>query len=201
MLVTRDDPSPHPIAGGDHGMATCKRTSLPDRFWRRVDRSGPRDDCWIWRGPLSKSGYGFVWVPTTPGKGTTLRAHRVAYELNVGPIPEGLVIDHLCRNTRCVNPLHLRACTHHENVVEAPGSLAPAALNAKLTHCRRGHEFTPENTEVWNRRRVCLKCKRMRDREGQRRRKAKWLETHTPNPIYRNSGLRAAAKRWGKRHD
>lgn len=88
--------------------------------------------CVIWTGALSRYGYGRII-----DKGAPLSTHRVAYELLVGPIPEGLTIDHLCRVTKCINPHHLEPVTNAENVRRA--------AQAK-THCVNGHEFTPENT-------------------------------------------------------
>jgi hypothetical protein len=80
----------------------------------------------------------------------------VAYELAIGPIPEGLTIDHLCRNRGCVNPAHLEAVTNRTNLLRGDGI---AALNARKTHCKRGHEFTPENTYVWREgTRACRAC-------------------------------------------
>lgn len=95
-------------------------------------------DCQIWDGARSGRRYGGL------GRGAERRlAHRVAYEQAHGPIPAGLEIDHLCRNPLCVNPDHLEAVTHRENVLRGVG---PTALNARKTHCKRGHEFSPENT-------------------------------------------------------
>lgn len=82
------------------------------RLLKRLDRSGP---CWIWTGCLYPTGYGlFVGNDRLPH-----RAHRIAYELWKGPIPAGLVIDHLCCNRACCNPAHLEAVTQRENVLRA----------------------------------------------------------------------------------
>jgi hypothetical protein len=77
------------------------------RFWNRVERT---EGCWLWRGTVMKIGYGAIRFG-----GRNRTAHRVSYELNVGPIPEGKQIDHACRNRLCVNPDHLRPLTDGEN--------------------------------------------------------------------------------------
>lgn len=81
------------------------------RFWPKVDRSNGPDACWIWRASFNPRGYAQFW-----DKGRVLRAHRYAYELLVGPIPDGLQLDHLCRDKRCCNPAHLEPVTAKENV-------------------------------------------------------------------------------------
>jgi hypothetical protein len=102
-----------------------------------VGQTDERAGCWPWRGNLNSNGYGRLYV------GIHRRAaHRIAYELLVGPIPEGLTLDHLCRNHACCNPAHLEPVTNRENIMR--GDTIPAA-NARKTHCLHGHEFTPEN--------------------------------------------------------
>lgn len=106
------------------------------RFWTHVDKSG---DCWLWTGGRDRYGYGKA------GWGATYRtkAHRVAWRLTYGEFPaEGLTLDHLCRNRLCVRPEHLQAVTRGENVRRG-------LLGALRTHCRRGHELTPENIVPW----------------------------------------------------
>lgn len=123
------------------------------RFWAKVDRRGA-DECWLWNGPRNSEGYGTFYVDgRVPG------AHRYAYEQTIGPIPPGLQLDHLCRNTSCVNPSHLEPVTGRENILRGQGV---AARNARKTHCKRGHEFTPENTYIFpnGRWRQCRTCMR-----------------------------------------
>ena len=111
--------------------------------------------CWIWTAATAQ-GYGRI---NAGGRGVPLQAHRVAYELLVGPIPEGLELDHLCRDRRCVNPQHLEPVTHRENLLRAPSS------NGRKERCKRGHEFDAENTIRRTRAeggRECRRCKEAR---------------------------------------
>lgn len=107
------------------------------KFWSRVDKSG---DCWEWTGGHFPLGYGMNRPLIRPdGSKTSRSAHRIAYELIVGPIPAELEIDHLCRNPGCVNPAHLEPVTHRENVLRGNGL---AARQARQTHCKYGHPLT-----------------------------------------------------------
>lgn len=126
------------------------RRALSDRFWDKVAII-PFHECWEWVGAVGSGGYGHMRV-----EGKTPKAHRISYELNVGPIPEGLVLDHLCRNTLCVRPEHLEPVTQRVNVLRGGGV---AAVAARKTHCLRGHEYTVENTLVDNWGRHCRACK------------------------------------------
>lgn len=118
---------------------------------------GEPSGCRVWDGALAK-GYGKILL-----HGRFKGAHRVAYELERGPIPEGLVIDHLCRNPRCINPDHMEVVTHKENTLRG---MSGHAVNARKTHCIRGHEFTEENTHVdYRGYRICRACKRQAQRK------------------------------------
>lgn len=97
--------------------------------------------CWLWRAKLNASGYGTFGIT----EGNTVLAHRFAYELLIGPIPQGLQLDHLCRVRACCNPAHLEPVTNFENLHRG---FSIAAMNARKTHCKRGHEFSPENTHL-----------------------------------------------------
>lgn len=133
--------------------------SVDDRLWPKVDRSGGPEACWPWLGAINQ-GYGYFWL-----NGTMHNAHRVVYELLIGPVPDGLTLDHLCQNTRCVNPAHLDPCPTGENTLRS--SRAITAINARKTHCVRGHEFTPENTRILTGRkrgRQCIECAKAKGR-------------------------------------
>jgi hypothetical protein len=88
-------------------------SSEPERFWLKVDRQD-QGECWRWTGAVA-GGYGRFWIGPGRARGRPVQAHRFAYELLVGPIPDGLTIDHLCLNKLCVNPAHMEPVTGAEN--------------------------------------------------------------------------------------
>lgn len=126
-------------------------------FWAKVNKT---EDCWVWTAGRDWDGYGQFHI-----KHQLILAHRYAYELLVGPIPEGLTIDHLCRNEGCVNPVHLEAVTIGVNVLRGNG---PCAQNARKTRCMHGHPFDLFNTGYESDgHRWCRACKRERDTRRQ----------------------------------
>lgn len=115
--------------------------------------------CWNFTGCLTDDGYGKFGVGRR-----VLRAHRVAYQLMVGEIPLGLDIDHLCRNTRCINPAHMEPVTRRENI---------RRRTAAKVACAQGHPFDDANTAIYEGRRVCRACDRASSaRYAARRREA-----------------------------
>lgn len=124
-----------------------------ERFEAKTQRT---DTCWLWSGRL-KDGYGQLSV-----NGRTTGAHRFAYERFVGPIPEGLVIDHLCRVRNCVNPGHMEPVTLAENIRRGE----TGKYLKDRTHCPRGHEYTEANTYITKPgTRGCRACAREKSRE------------------------------------
>ena len=130
---------------------TYDRGSVEQRMLARIEKTGT---CWLWTGPRSGAGYIRIMAD-----GRQQQAHRVAYKLWVGPIPPGLTIDHLCRVRWCMNPAHMEPVTQGENVRRGT---APAALNAKKTHCKHGHEFSQRNTYRYKGNRICRRCNSLR---------------------------------------
>lgn|SRR6185369_250795 len=146
------------------GSPSRSRRPMEDRLWEKVDRSGGDNSCWPWTGGVVEGNYGYFWAD-----GTMRRAHRVTYELLVGPIPDGLDLDHLCRNPNCVNPSHLEAVTHRTNVLRGA---SPFAAKAKQATCAHGHVYTAENTGLRDGTRFCLTCRREYDRRRRPTRRA-----------------------------
>ena len=138
-------------------MRMTKDISYKERVFLLSSHEG---DCWIWQAYINPRGYGMMGY-----KGQARLSHRVAYLEYIGPIPDGKELDHLCRNTACVNPYHMEPVTHAENVKRG---IHCGKANRQKTRCKYGHEYDQENT--YNRPdgkgRDCKKC--MDSREAKR---------------------------------
>jgi hypothetical protein len=130
------------------------RTALTgmDLYWSRVEKT---ETCWLWTGNRNPNGYGRFGKPVQ-------YAHRVAYEAMVGPIPDGLTLDHLCRIRHCVNPAHLEPVTAAVNTMRGT---SPTVANTKKTHCPAGHPYDERNTAVRGGKRACRECNRQHNRK------------------------------------
>lgn len=125
-----------------------------ERFLEKVEKT---DTCWIWKGYITIYGYGYISFRSGKNR-KRYYAHRLSYILNKGKIPKNFQIDHLCRNTKCVNPSHLEAVTATENNAR---SFSTSARNTRKTHCLRGHPFSGKNLHVYsNGHRRCKTCHR-----------------------------------------
>lgn len=145
-LKYRDHPGGRVVM---YGGTVAERLAF---YTRNIGAS--HDECWTWDGRLNRDGYGVLSAPLL----RTKMAHRVSYILHVGQIPDGLTLDHLCRNPACVNPEHLEPVTMGENLRRGT---SPSAMNARKTHCIRGHPFDEANTVYSKdgRHRTCRICK------------------------------------------
>lgn len=117
---------------------------LPDRIERKISPE-PNTGCWLWTGHVMAIGYGRIYYSRTEGRNFKILAHRLVYEALVGPIPEGLVLDHKCRVRSCVNPDHLEPVTLVENILRGEGS---PAQNSRKEQCDKGHFFVETNTYI-----------------------------------------------------
>ncbi len=128
-------------------------------FYRWLTNICPnkKTGCWNWYGYVDKDGYG-KFCYNTKGTRIDARAHRFGYEKLIGPIPDGLVTDHLCRVRDCVNPWHLEPVTQIENVRRGLVSEVTTRRNAAITHCPQGHEYSGWNLMRYGKRRFCRKC-------------------------------------------
>ncbi len=141
-------------------------------FWKHVDRRA-EDECWNWLGTKGRHGYGRLFNKFIR---KSIQAHRFSYEALVGTIGDGLVIDHLCRNKSCVNPVHLEPVTQRENTLRGIG---PTAQNVLKTHCKRGHALTPGNVRLCHggTMRQCRQCERDRFAARRIKRRSNWVYT------------------------
>jgi hypothetical protein len=138
---------------------------IMERIWERTEPI-PECGCYIWMGALGSSGYGQISV-----EGKRLQVHNVTYEQLVGPIPDGMQLDHLCRVRSCWRPDHLELVTPRENTLRGIG---PSAVNARRTHCINGHAFTEDNTYYYrgrrqHDRRFCRQCNAARRNKREQR--------------------------------
>jgi hypothetical protein len=139
------------------------------RFWAKVSKT---ENCWMWTGMKSTKGYGLFML-----NGKRKRAHRISYELSIGPIPEGLQLDHLCRNPSCVNPSHLEPVTSRENTLRGIAA-NPTRRNGPRhlkEFCKHGHPYAGDNLLIGPDRdgkpgrrqcRACMKDAKNRSRES-----------------------------------
>ena len=138
-----------------HALAIEETGRFP--FWGKFSEN-PTTGCWEWQGVRSRDGYG----RSSHGRTTVGYTHRIAYSKLVGPVPDGLELDHLCRNPPCGNPAHLEPVTHHVNLLRG--------MQAQQTHCVNGHPFDSENLVMRFRRsgapyRQCKTCVRIRAKQ------------------------------------
>lgn len=117
--------------------------SIQTRFWSKVDIDLRSGKCWNWQANKNQLGYGGFHVGTFDGFEYKVQAHRVALWLLARGTPEGMHVDHLCKNTSCVNPAHLEVVTPTENYFRSD---IPGARVRRTGKCKRGHEYTEENT-------------------------------------------------------
>lgn len=161
--------------GDPLGGETPRGGTVEERLWARVEKTST---CWLWTGPKLPSGYGYLGR-----NGKHIYVHRLAYELLVGPIPAGLMLDHVkangCTSKTCVKtiadkdgPAHLEPVTQRENILRGDGPAIARELMQNIhqrlrarTHCKRGHIFDEENALLERgRHRRCRKCRRLRER-------------------------------------
>lgn len=175
-MPKRSDPRPY-------------RRNTAEKFWMFVDKSNGPNACWPWRRPLKPNGYGQFKL-----EGLNWGSHRLAWVLTNGEVPDGLVIDHLCRNRGCCNPAHMEPVTNAENVLRGIGV---TAQNAAMTHCAQGHPLTGDNMRRVGakKQRSCVTCVRARARAAKAARKV----AIAADPSLAKHGLILTYSNWGCR--
>lgn len=154
--------------------------AIAARFWSKVN-VGLAHECWNWKAFVHPAGYGYFQM----GRGRTAYAHRVSYLFYVGPVPDGMTLDHLCRNRACVNPTHLEVVSNKVNALRGDSF---SAENARKTHCKAGHPLSGENLYLKHRpngtvSRICLTCRRAHQRVLNRKyRDPGYKPSSKPNP-------------------
>ena len=136
--------------------------TIPDRFWSWVSIPYDSHDnkmCWPWKGATDKRGYGRFGLDR---RHSSFLAHVFAYDIVNGPIPKGLELDHLCRNHSCVNPAHLEAVTHRENIRR--GDMRSNNANIRKSNCPKGHPYEGHNVLRYSGERRCRICKNEQQR-------------------------------------
>ena len=123
-----------------------RKASPEQRFWAKVEKT---PTCWLWTGKRYEYGH-----PQFKIDGSNVMVYRFSWELHRGPIPNGKVLDHLCRVPWCVNPDHLEPVANGTNVLRGIG---PGAINKRKTHCTKGHVLVPRPSKPEYR--ICLECK------------------------------------------
>ncbi len=147
---------------------------LPQRLVNRLLAPKTETACWLWLGAKNKGGYGHMWF-----QGRLQYVHRIAHEQVIGPIPEGMVVDHLCNTRLCANPSHLIATTHRDNILRGTGF---SARNAIKTHCRNGHRLAGDNLSVYSLkhgRRICRICQNQTMAEAWRTKRFPSMRKHS----------------------
>lgn len=167
-----------------------KRRPLRERLEEKIDKDRIGTGCWVWTASGTQAGYGQIW------SGNTQRpAHRVSYEIHVGEIPDGLYLDHLCRNPCCVNPDHLEPVTPYEN------SRRGLPITFENGRCRRGHVLADVGID----RGTCVACRRAYKarwyRENQERIRVERAERYRTDDAFRQSALDRARRRHVENRD